>query len=96
MKDIEREIDKLWKRINRMQAQVDAMATVVHAALPLLQDSSTFAAVLRDTLDARMSNRLCGGVDEDFVAEYVSCLRTILPKQLSATLTQAGQMHSQI
>ncbi|MFX1767813.1 hypothetical protein PWP93_35595 [Paraburkholderia sp. A1RI-2L] len=87
MKDIDREIDGLWKRINLMQAQADAMMTVLQAAMPTVENSPTFAASVREIFDARMANRLCRGVDEAFVDEYVSSLKAIVPKHLSGTLT---------
>lgn len=87
MKDIDREIDGLWKRINLMQAQADAMMTVLQAVMPTVENSPTFAVSVREIFDARMSNRLCRGVDEEFVDEYVSSLKAIVPKHLSGTLT---------
>lgn len=87
MKDIELEIDGLWKRINLMQAQADAMMTVLQAAMPTVGDSPTFAAAVHEIFEARMANRLCRGVNEEFVNEYISRLKAIVPKHLSVALT---------
>lgn len=61
-----------------MQAQADAMMTVLQAAMPAVGDSPTCAAAVHEIFDTRMTNRLCRGVDEEFVNDNVTN-RLVLP-----------------
>ncbi|TAM13417.1 MAG: hypothetical protein EPN65_22365 [Pandoraea sp.] len=79
MNDIDGEVDKLWARINLMQARTEALETALQATLPLVQDVSAFSAALRKLLNERMANLLCRGVDEKFTTEYAATLRSLLP-----------------
>jgi len=83
---MDQEIDNLWKRINLMQAQADAIATVLQAALPLVEESPTFATALQELFDVQIANRYCRGVDEKYINEYMSSLKVILPQKVLATV----------
>lgn len=82
MKDADQEIDSLWQRINLAQAQTEAVATVLQAMLPLVQDSPAFPTALRQVLNEQIANRLCRGVDEKSTDEYMAYLNLILPPHL--------------
>lgn len=82
MNDIDGEIDKLWERINLMQARTEALETIVEATLPLVQHMPAFSVALREILSERMSNWLCRGVDEKFTTEYTARLKSLLPRSV--------------
>lgn len=89
LSDIDQEIRNLWKRVNLLQAQADAIETVLQAALPFAEESPTFATALQEIVDAQIANRYCRGVDEKYINEYLSSLKTILPQKTLATLKLA-------
>ncbi|MBU6490250.1 MAG: hypothetical protein KGQ57_20860, partial [Burkholderiales bacterium] len=76
MNDIAGEVDKLWERMNLMQARTEALETLLQATLPLVQDMPALSAALREILNDRMSTWLCRGVDKTFTTEYSARLRS--------------------
>jgi hypothetical protein len=81
--DSDGELDKLWARINLMQARTEALETALQVMLPLVQDVPAFSVALREILNERIANWLCRGVDEKFTAEYAATLRSLLPPHVA-------------